>query len=106
MIGRSNALEKHKMFVVRVVEDKEPDFKVFGELRKARSHWGRAALKVMDDELMSSALFDVPAASDPYDAVEAVKFGDKARVELLELEECPDTRRRKMIENLNLEIEL
>jgi hypothetical protein len=89
-------------YVVRIIEyDEEPDFKSFGDLRDAKRRYYRAALRALEDDLQSAALFRVET-DDVRSAVKAVKDGSSGVAQLLELVEDSETT----VSKLKLDIDL
>ena len=93
------------MYVVRIIVGGGiSDFKVFDRLPHAKERFDAGWLQTEDGEFDSIAIFDVLNARDPADAVDAVKCGDKERIQLREFHESSDIRLKRLLPKLRIEL--
>jgi hypothetical protein len=93
------------VFVVRIIADAERvDFKAFDQLPGARQRLEQYRQYTDDGELDSIAIFEVPGATDPRAAVEAVKAGNSALLRLVDFHESRDIRIERLAQKLEFKL--
>ncbi len=92
------------MYGVRIIVDDKIDIKIFETPSLAQERFRQGWAQAYDGEFDSIALFLVKNANDVRDAAEAIRFGEKERIELLDIQESRDKIFAKLTQKIRIEL--
>jgi hypothetical protein len=94
-----------RMYGVRIIVDGEiADLKVFDALPGAQERFRLGWAQAYDGEFDSIAIFNVPEAQGVREAAEAIRSGDKQRIELIDIQESQAIMLSRLAKQIRIEI--